>query len=275
MNPALNGPGVYRHLEGASYYSLPFYSASAVRMARGCPRNLRNSLTKRQPKTTPAMEFGTAFHTKCLEPERFYSEYEILQEGLDFRSKEGKAIKAAAEANGRRILKERDIQQINAMRDSMMTHPWMKEHFDIEKADVEISLVNNIEGCMVKSRLDTYFESEGMSIDLKTTMDASVEEWRRSIKYQGYRLQAAIYINQLRLQGLPAKRFVFAAVEKDPPHTCGLYEMSEESLEAAWQEAKELFRQCGKETEWEDMPHYNSEPTMFNYEFEKKGKLTL
>ena len=259
----LKGTGVFRNLAAGEYYPPPYYSASAVRMAKGSARNLKASLTKRSPKSTPAMEFGTAFHTLCLEPEIFATDYVLLPDGLDFVKKEGKDLKKAAIAEGKTMLKEKDLRKLEAMRDSLMSHPWMAEYFDIAMADVEISLINNIEGCMVKSRLDTYFPELGMSIDLKTTMDASPGTWKRQIRFDGYRLQAAIYVNQLKLQGLPARRFVFAAVEKDSPHTVGLYEMSEASLEAAWQEAKELFRQAALPG---DKEHYNSEPTLFDYE---------
>lgn len=265
---ALIGPGVHRGIDEDYYHALPYYSASAVRSCRNNSRNLRDSLAKRHQKPTQAMEFGKAFHANLLEPGRFSEQFDILPEGLNFRTSEGKALKAGAEENGKAIIKEQDLQTINAMKESLMSHKYMEDYFDIDKADIELTVINEVEGCIVKSRLDSYFHHDGgVIIDLKTTMDATESGWRKTLRYDKYMFQAAIYLNMLRLQGLPANAFYFAAVEKSPPYTCGVYGLSEETIESVWNISKGLLRECGAATDWLDLPHYNTEPTIFHYDF--------
>lgn len=267
MPPLIDGVGVYRHLRGEDYYPLPYLSASAIRGCRSNTRKLHESLTKQEQKTTEALEFGKAFHSWCLEPQTFLAEYEIIPPGMKFSTKEGKALKAQIEATGKRPIKQEKVDQIKAMQASLMTHPWLRRHFDITKADIELSVVSDIEGVRIKSRLDSYFPDldGGTSIDLKTTLDACPMNWHKAIRFEGYRLQAAIYLNQLREHGLPGKRFVFAAVEKDPPYICGCYEISEADIQAGWEEVKDLLQRYNYDLK-HGWSHYNTEPEMFTYQ---------
>ena len=52
---------------------------------------------QRGRKVTPAMEFGTAFHTQVLEPERFAVEF-VVKPKFDLRTTVGKENSAAWDA---------------------------------------------------------------------------------------------------------------------------------------------------------------------------------
>lgn len=70
-------------------------------------------------------------------------------------------------------------------------------------------------------------------LDLKTCEDASSEGFSKSFMSFGYWMQASHYLAMARKSGLPVKRFIFIAVEKNPPFSVALYELDEESLKKA------------------------------------------
>ena len=69
-------------------------------------------------KPTAAMEYGIAAHALILEGEEAFAKVAIAKpEGLDFRTKEGKAFKA--ESKDKIILTEKDIEEMYAFRDKL------------------------------------------------------------------------------------------------------------------------------------------------------------
>ena len=267
MNPLIDGCGVYKHLEEGTYRSLPYFSASGIRACRdnGSTWKLHQTLQPSKGGTTSAMSFGTDFHSFVLEPQAFTKEYGIIPAGQALNRNPGRALKADILKEGLRPIKQEDLDAIRAMNVAMMKHRWMREHFDIAKADVELCVVNEVEGFRIKSRIDAYFPDVdgGTIIDLKTTQDATKREWRYK-QIPSYKLQAAVYINQLRLQGLPVKNFFFVPVEKDPPHLTAMYGLEEADIQADWEWVKDLLRRY-KHDQANGWPHINDEPVKFTY----------
>ena len=264
MSVLIKGPGVYRHLQGGDYYPLPFLSASTLKDCNWNTRILDDRLKAPPRAPTEAMVFGRAFHTAVLEPDRMPYEYHILPEGHKGTTKEGKALVAEIKKAGKSPIKKSAMNQIEAMRESLLAHPWMRENYSLSKGDIELSIVSNFHGVMVKSRLDTYYGSNGgYSIDLKTTIDASIDKWRREIR-SNYITQAATYRQQLREHGLPCKRFYFAAVEKSRPYNAGIHAVADRDLDEAWERVEDLLNRYAHDRV-HGFPHYNTEPTIHCY----------
>ena len=268
MPPLIDGCGVYRHLEEGSYRSLPYFSASGI---RACEKSrstwkLHKTLSTNKGGTTAAMSFGTAFHAYVLEREKFHREYGVIPAGHPLNRNPGKAMKAEFVKAGLKAIKQEELDQIRAMATAMMRHETMRDHFDTSIADVELSVIGDVEGSRLKSRIDTYFPDwdGGTIVDLKTTQDASPAEWRYK-QVPSYRLQAAIYVNQLRAHGLPVKNFWFVPVEKEPPHLTGMYGLEEADIQAGWEEVKDLLRRYKHDLKY-GWSHYNAEPEMFTYQ---------
>jgi len=62
---------------------------------------------------------------------------------------------------------------------------------------------------------------------------ASPDGFPREMRTYGYDLQAAFYLRTLREAGFDAKKFIFVAVEKEPPYAVGLHVMTDRYLEHA------------------------------------------
>ena len=60
---------VYHSISNDSYHNGPGISSSQIKKAIN--QSAGHALFKSESKTTPAMAFGTAFHTYAMEPEKF------------------------------------------------------------------------------------------------------------------------------------------------------------------------------------------------------------
>jgi hypothetical protein len=175
-----------------------------------------------ESETTPAMAFGTAFHSCALEPEKFDEQYAVLDG--DQRTKEVKARKEQLIGEGKRILTAADYNSITGMVASIRQHPLA---YLLHDGMPELSMfwTDPQTGLRCKCRPD-WWRSDGILVDLKTTEDASPSGFARSVATYKYHMQAAHYC-----AGTRADRFIFVAVEKKPPYAVGVYELDLLSLD--------------------------------------------
>jgi exodeoxyribonuclease VIII len=85
-------------------------------------------------------------------------------------------------------------------------------------------------GIWCKGRVDRFCEWMGFSVilDLKTTTDASPGDFKWQVARQHYHVKAAWYLDGLNAVQKAQRRFIWLAVEKDPPYLCALYEPPDE-----------------------------------------------
>lgn len=203
-------PGIYRGIPNAAYHGGPGISKSGLDLIHRSPAHYKAVIDAANDNTpTPAQIIGTAFHALLLEPDEFNENYclpMVPPEGaLDTIDDLKTALKAAGEkvtgtkqelidrlkavqpdavilselkqrhaANnaGRIILPLETFEQLFAMRDSVMRHP--AAHALLTRA-------------------------QNVVVDVKTTEDASVEEFARSIANWSYHKQHPYYLDGLRL----------------------------------------------------------------------------
>jgi len=180
-----------------------------------------------QREDTPALLFGSALHCYVLEPERFADEYIVVGK-IDRRTTEGKAQVTEIEASGKLPVSEDDYDTIKAMSESIRANPYAVR---LLKGEHEVSYfaTDPTTGIRIKCRPDCRVDLGGVSVivDLKTTRSASTESFSRACLDYGYDLQAAMYKQIVdEVEGKP-HRFVFIAVEKDPPYACNVLEADE------------------------------------------------
>lgn len=210
---------------------------------------------------TDAMNFGTLVHTLVLEPDQFESEF-IIAPKVDRRTKAGKADWAAFqdEARGKLIVSEQDKLTASKVAEAIRAMPIMQAAFQRDH-QIEHSLFweDPDTGLACKCRPD--FASLPAIIDLKTTGDASPDEFARSIFKFGYHLSAAHYIegcNQVWGKGeVVAQHFILVCAEKAAPYAVVPYSIAEQDLEIARrQRAKALqtLAQCLETDTWPAYP---------------------
>lgn len=206
-------PGVYRDVPESVYHGV-WDIASSTRLRKlmeSSPRHMRYALTRSKP--TSAMKVGSLVHAMVLTPPVVDQCY-IKAPDVDRRTKEGKATWAefVASAEGRTVITADEwamaVRALEAVRASVAATALLDAC-----EERELSVVQEIEKCLVKVRVDAYGLAVG-AIDVKTTSDlATREQFERAIGNMGYGFQASLYRMVCREAGLRCNDFSFIVVE--------------------------------------------------------------
>ncbi|UZR29038.1 PD-(D/E)XK nuclease-like domain-containing protein [Methylococcus mesophilus] len=254
--------GIAYGLPAATYHSDPAVSKSGLDRLAKSPAHYRWWLENRE-EPTKALILGTAIHTAVLEPDELRTRYAFMLEGLDRRTKEGKAIYAELESGGRTVLSADDEKLVTGVMESVQLHPTASELLRGGEGMSEVSCFTELEGLNVKCRPD-WLRRDGIVVDLKTTEDASPRGFARSVANYRYQVQAAYYLDCLAATGLSPHTFVFIAVEKSDPHAVGIYELDAEALELGrelYRRDLALLKHCLATDEW---PGYSEDVVSLN-----------
>lgn len=236
--------------------------------------------------STPAMRLGSAFHARVLEPADFEGEFcrkadapthsiatlkKLLDlEGISYKSTTKKAdLVALAFPDGepkdsRTVLTDEDWSRCFGMAEAIRSHDYCGMWFDPGQKDYrkfnEVSLyAKTHQGLHIKGRLDRLNIDGGKAtiLDLKTTDDASLKSFQRSVVKFKYDLQAAWYS---RLVGLAHPdlevEFLFCVIEKSPPHGICVYRASDSILDHGNRLMDKALNLFGERQALNDYPAY-------------------
>lgn len=183
-----------------------------------------------QRKASAAFDMGTAVHTLVLEPHMAKT---VWCGPETRRGKEWTERKAEADANGAVLLPEGEYQQARDIAEAVRANKDAASLLSGGSLRVEASVFAHdaLYGLDLRCRPDGWRQDIDMLIDLKTTVDASPEGFAKQVAQLGYHLQDAFYRRVMALEGYNIDRFVFIAVEKEPPFAVGVYELDWASLE--------------------------------------------
>lgn len=247
-------PGVYRSVSDSVYHAFPAISNSGLGKIRRSPAHYKYGEGK---EATDALIFGRAFHSAIGTPADFEKDF-VTWEG-DRRTTAGKeAYAKLVEKHGENLIKTADLTAILAMRGALMENPVAKSLMDMA-GEPELSILWDCEGVLAKSRIDKYVAKDGLLVDWKTTRNAHPEAFAKSVYQYGYHRQAAFYLWAARAMGLKADRFLFVAIEKEPPYGNGVYELSDAALRSGLAEVIDLigvYKTCLETNTW---PSYGTD----------------
>ena len=176
---------------------------------------------------TPALKMGRAIHMAVLQPEEFPDTYAVMPDGIDRRTKEGKAAWAAwcEENDGKEVLTKEELETCMTVAKSVLNNSnnmllWCQ-------TEVPLFWVDDRTGIKCKCRIDALKETDDkfLIIDLKTANDASTKTFTREAVKYGYHVQAAHYINGVIENGLNHGKPIewwFLVVEKKGPYAVNL-----------------------------------------------------
>lgn len=255
-------PGIYPDLSNADYHADSAISRSGLMLFRQSPFKFKAEyLANPRPikKSTPEMEFGSAFHTFVLEPKKFNQEYivEPILEKLPklVRLKDvGKPAfeiykidRAATEnrnkqimedfafyATNKKIISSDNFELLEAMYESLMNHSHAKDL--IEGAAYEHSYFweDAHSGLMVKCKPDALHPN--IIVDLKTCKSADSRSYQRTMIESGYHIQGAMIREGVyQLTGNDIPNVINICIEKTYPYEIGIKIISESALEAGKQ----------------------------------------
>ena len=203
-----------------------------------------------------ALLFGDALHTLCLEGTGvFHDSFSVLPEGIDRRTKEGKALYQEYQATGKKLITQEDYDRICNMEVNLRSNELIQPM--MSGGSNEVTLVGELFGVKVKARLDRITEG-GDIIDLKSVNDIPKRRNFRSTVFSfKYHIQAAYY--SMLLEEITGKRpkFFFIAMEKNDPYSVRVFTLDETFLQRGKEEVKkglQYYKACVKEKFWPAFP---------------------
>lgn len=214
------------------------------------PAHCKHRMTEPESET-PALRLGHLTHSAILEPESAKT-WAIAPEGLDFRTKEGRAWK---EANTEKeIVPWTEHQRISAMRDAVWRHPAAGQLLLGARVERSIFAWDEPTGLPVKARVDAI--APVALVDLKTTESAAPRAFAKDMARFRYHVQGAFYLDlyaAIHPETVQAEAFLIIAVEKSPPYAVAVYLIERAAIDkgrAEYRRDLDLFAQCYRADCW-------------------------
>ena len=213
---------------------------------------------------SPAYALGSALHCLVLEPTTYGARYATAPEGLDRRTKEGKAEWAAfcAANEGKALLKADDASLICEMDAAIHSHAAASALLAAGQPEVTWRVASKSLPVPLQCRTD-WFNGEGCELsdgrpyvaDLKTC--DSIDQFNRNFTDYGYHRQAGFYLPLLYDCGATVTDFFLVAVEKEEAFGVGVYRISDDAIATGQDETlQDLARlaKCYRDNNWPNTP---------------------
>lgn len=250
-------------------HALPYdaYAALSGINATGLKNILRSPAYYKyqclHPKApTKEMLTGTYVHTAVLEPAAWSAHARVLPA---FEAIKGVTIKAQkldwlAQQPDNLMLVTQDVYElVSRMAEAVHNNPEAMALLGKGIEERSIWWRDPDYDTVCKARIDFIAEVGGsIALDLKTTMDASPTAFCKEIVNRRYDLQAQHYLEAGRVTGAyRADVFFFIVVDKEPPHQCVVYEVTDKVLGMGrlWRdEAMQIYKECRTQGNWPGLP---------------------
>lgn len=198
------------------YRSHPAMSYSKLKAFYKSPLH---GLMQRPPSESAAMRFGTAVDLACKGQ---FSEV-VMNPFEDGRTKAAKDFKA--ENQGRIVMSPAEYEAVSLCYSAIQNHPAVKK-MALGFGDPDKPMFGEILNIPVKGLPDWIVGS--MVIDLKTTgQGIGPEQFSRSVDSFGWDMQAAMYLELARQNGIRNADFFWIAVESDNPFDVAVYQATQ------------------------------------------------
>lgn len=242
-------------LSRAGYDALVGENFSRLKnMARSARHYQYRSQTPRTD--TPALSLGRAVHLAVLEPEKFSTTC-VRWDGGTRRGKEWDAFRERH--GGREILTADEDDLCADISSAVLADPIARHYVTGGAPEVSVLWTHDeqemgeLPGFSVecKARLD-YVRPDCL-VDLKTCRDASQEGFGREAWRLQYHVQAAYYRDGYAAATGRVLPFFIVAVEKDAPHVCQVFRVTENLLDLGRDSYLAMLRQldqCKREGTW-------------------------
>lgn len=258
--------GIIHDMPNAEYHSTLAVSNTVLSSIARSPAHcyaLHVAEDRRKQATTPAFFAGTLAHCAILEPDALLERYIVRPEGLDLRTKAGKEWRDALPAGVLTISADEWATAI-AQRDAVRNVPELAELLGAGVAEVSAFWTDDETGLPCKCRPDwvhTLSDGRVILVDVKTTVDASPQQFTRAVWKYGYHRQAAWYsAGYARAAGVEVAGFVFAAVTSAHPFIAAAHTLDDDYLRIGQDECRRLldeYADCKLTGRWPAFPGMN------------------
>lgn len=265
-SPTPDTVGVIHGLSNEAYHKGPGLSQSGAKRLLKSPFHFWSLAQPHDEPPTPptSQQFnGTLVHCATLEPKQWDLRY-ALAPAL---SKNSNAYRDwAADAQERGLEPVTPLQRDRAFAQALALRTLPDVARLLERGEAESSAYWRDPLTAVHCKCRPDFASTGWGadaqavilLDVKTTSDASPEQFAKSVLNFGYHMQADWYCAGYALAtGHEVLGMVFAVVESDYPHATAAYNLDARSLALGRKlndRARVLYAQCEKRGVWPSYP---------------------
>ncbi|KKL87389.1 hypothetical protein LCGC14_1935190 [marine sediment metagenome] len=210
---------------------------------------------------TPAMQFGTDFHTFLLEPNRYKRDYIEIPEGMKKTGKKWDEFQA--DNPSKYYISHNDNQTILRMMESLNSGYHEIAWNLIKRATHrEVTIIwDNVKfGVRCKGRIDLLTDpSLGILGDIKTTQNADPEQWIKTGINAGHppHLQPSHYLTGINtvLREEVYQEFIWLLFETKPPYGISVMKAPEDMLYLAEEQIKRIipkYIECKRHNIYQD-----------------------
>lgn len=255
-------PGIHDDVPELDYHAAegePSLSVSGAKRILDSPARFK--WERENPPKKKVFDFGHAAHAKVLGVG-----LEIVTVPLDLCAKNGawstdeaKAFVAEAEAAGKVVLKQADLDVVDAMAEALKSNAFAMRLLADGIPEQSICWRDEETKLLLRGRSDwtTRLDDQPIIVDYKTCDDANPDQFRWEAGKWGYPMQDSWYREGYEaLTGQP-HGFVFIAQEKKAPYLSSVVEIDDEAREIGAQRnrvARRIFLDCMTRDEWPAFP---------------------
>lgn len=198
-----------------------------------------------------AFDIGTATHLAVLEP-HLLKDRVVNVPFSTYQTKEARELRDQAWAAHRTPLKIDETETVANLSRAIFADPVAAPYF--RGGSAEVSIFWEWAGISCKARPDYWSKDRLTVVDLKTAMTCDKDAIARKAKSEGWHVRDAWYREAVAAAtGNPPEHYLFAVIEKPPPHLIQVFELSERAIE--WgrkiiQRGMEIFRACSETDQW-------------------------
>lgn len=263
-------PGMYE-MTNAEYHADPVpgfsLSSSGARklIAPSCPALFKHERDNPRPPSEN-LELGSAAHTVVLGK----GDQIVVVDAPDWRTKDARAQRDAARAEGKIPLLPDDFAIVQAMAAQLRAHEFAGKLLASNAGAPERCLFWRDGNIMRRAMLDWLRDPKPnrrtIVTDYKTACAADEESFAKAMHNYGYHQQAAWYLDGVEALGLTGNGeppvFLFIVQEKKAPYLVNVVQPDPDSLAIGRhlnREAIASYRECMASGIW---PGYGTEPKM-------------
>lgn len=251
-------------VENNDYHAGPGISKSHLDEINRSGAHYQYWLQNREAPTN-ALLLGSLIHTIVLEPEKFSRDFRVITRKT-LPSKEERA--AFTLETGQEQVTEVMVENATYAAGMVLKHP-IASKLLAPGCHKELAFYwrDEATGLICKCKADI-LSNTGLMVDLKSTEDASLGEFKRKIGNYRYHVQAAWYLHGAKqailqsknetLKALIPRAFIFLAVETSEPYEVGVYTLDPGAMAlglSGAQASLEKLHQCLTTNTWPGYPH--------------------
>lgn len=247
-------PGIYEGLSYEEYDAIDAVRQSRLKAAHVSALQYRH-VCDSADKTTKALGFGRALHTKILEPEKFDQVF-VVEPTFDGKPKNKLKANGGCKEDWNKFQKENEGKifvepSINDMAKAFANHPYTRKLLNFASVEQTLVWIDPETGLLCKGRLDAVVDMMGASVyDVKSIEKFTYWGIKNYIRDYHCKEQAAWYHDGLKvLTGEPPRVFIDIFMQKPAPHDIEPLMASEGDIDEGRSKNRTALRRIADATE--------------------------